>query len=656
MAKEVEVKVKLSDNQIKELIFELEQVNKLLVESEEKVGDLEKANKKLTDTTKSTSKSILENGGAMGLLNDATGGLAMQLKDAVEAMGLFTVTEEANTVATEEATVATVGFGNALKIALTGGLIIVLGLIVTYWEDIKAAITGATKETKAYAETQQDATSEIAKATTELIKQRELFKEADAGLVSREETLKKYNDTFGDTLGKTDDYNTAEQRFAANTSIYLKVIALRATAEAALAKAVKIRTDIQSGKYDELGNIDTIIAGIAKFVGASDNFRNNIIADQRKEALAQQNTFTKIWKDNAKQADELSSQFNAVEINKNYDKNEQLKKDNKKAGEEAEKERVKAFEKKKADFIKETQEISDLTDDMYYRTRQKDADKKEAEKKKDHDHFIALLQGQAAYYTNKQKREDDARALAIASAKADIEGMADKMGFSKSFDLLNTVTKDGFKLTKDNILEMANLATDALQETLNFASQMKEESIQHDIDNLDNQKAAELKSVGDNEQAKAAIEAKFAQKKLELEKKLEQQKKQQAIINVVIDTAQAIVKTGASLGYPAAIPFIALAAALGIAQIAAINSASNNKINNLSASAANVSTGTAGSSGTSALTPNVQLIGTGGGNANSAISENAQQNNMFTVNAVVSETEITNTQNFISKVKSSAEI
>jgi hypothetical protein len=40
------------------------------------------------DSMKDSSLSVLENGGAMGLLNDATGGL-MTVKDAVEATALF---------------------------------------------------------------------------------------------------------------------------------------------------------------------------------------------------------------------------------------------------------------------------------------------------------------------------------------------------------------------------------------------------------------------------------------------------------------------------------------------------------------------------------------------------------------------------------------
>ena len=53
------------------------------------LSGLDDTNKELGSTMDGTSQSVLDNGGAMGLLNDATGGLAMTVKDAVEASALF---------------------------------------------------------------------------------------------------------------------------------------------------------------------------------------------------------------------------------------------------------------------------------------------------------------------------------------------------------------------------------------------------------------------------------------------------------------------------------------------------------------------------------------------------------------------------------------
>lgn len=59
------------------------------------------------------------------------------------------------------------------------------------------------------------------------------------------------------------------------------------------------------------------------------------------------------------------------------------------------------------------------------------------------------------------------------------------------------------------------------------------------------------------EAEKAAIQKKYAQRSFQLQ-----------ILQIIANTAQSIMKTGAELGYPAAIPFVAIAAATGAMQLA----------------------------------------------------------------------------------------
>ena len=61
----------------------------------------------LSGAFKKNGTAVLENGGAMGLLNDLTGGYAMMVKDAVEASALFIKAKKADAVATEVQAVAT---------------------------------------------------------------------------------------------------------------------------------------------------------------------------------------------------------------------------------------------------------------------------------------------------------------------------------------------------------------------------------------------------------------------------------------------------------------------------------------------------------------------------------------------------------------------
>jgi hypothetical protein len=112
------------------------------------IAQTEKLNQKfkqLNQTTgelktglKDSGNAILENGGAMGLLNDATGGVAMTIKDAVEATGLFTKGTAIATGAQKIYTLvvgSTTGALKALRIALVstglGAIVVLLGVFVS---------------------------------------------------------------------------------------------------------------------------------------------------------------------------------------------------------------------------------------------------------------------------------------------------------------------------------------------------------------------------------------------------------------------------------------------------------------------------------------------------------------------------------------------
>lgn len=90
---------------------------------------------------------------------------------------------------------------------------------------------------------------------------------------------------------------------------------------------------------------------------------------------------------------------------------------------------------------------------------------------------------------------------------------------------------------------------------------------------LEDEKQKQLAIVGDNAAKREQIERKFAIKRAELERQQAISDKAFATFNAVINLASAISKTIAENGFPAAIPFIALATAAGAAQIAAIAAA-----------------------------------------------------------------------------------
>ena len=88
--------------------------------------------KTLTKETTSTTKAIAENGGAMGLLNELTGGLAMTFKDAGEATALFGGKLK--------------GLRGAIIASGIGALVIVIGELVSNWDKWSKVINGSADE------------------------------------------------------------------------------------------------------------------------------------------------------------------------------------------------------------------------------------------------------------------------------------------------------------------------------------------------------------------------------------------------------------------------------------------------------------------------------------------------------------------------------
>lgn len=118
-----------------------------LTNIESKLKSIDTTTQDLTDTQKKNTQGVLENGGAMGILNALTGGYAQVVKDSVEASSLFN--KESKVGMAVQAGYATVvgtstGAMKAFRIALaaTGiGLIVVaLGLLIANFDKVTAAV------------------------------------------------------------------------------------------------------------------------------------------------------------------------------------------------------------------------------------------------------------------------------------------------------------------------------------------------------------------------------------------------------------------------------------------------------------------------------------------------------------------------------------
>jgi hypothetical protein len=169
-----------------------------------------------------------------------------------------------------------------------------------------------------------------------------------------------------------------------------------------------------------------------------------------------------------------------------------------------------------------------------------------------------------------QKRQD-----AIRNSVAD-QTLANKLILedqAKTEQAIRDERKKSRDEAIDQAFEIASASADALDSILKFQSQLTENRIA-EIQSTSEKELEAINSSLESEVVKAnkreALE-KRTQSKIAAEKqKQARQEKALNIFRATIDTAASIVKTGAQLGYPAALPFQILAGIVGAANIAAI--------------------------------------------------------------------------------------
>jgi len=113
---------------------------------------------------------------------------------------------------------------------------------------------------------------------------------------------------------------------------------------------------------------------------------------------------------------------------------------------------------------------------------------------------------------------------------------------------------------------------ESAQEMYNFISNASQANFDGEKERLQSQYDVAFEYANGNKEAEEKLANDLEAKKKEIANREAKAKKQQAIFNIAIDTAQAIIGLWAKPGFPAAIPMVALVAALGATQIAMVSS------------------------------------------------------------------------------------
>lgn len=141
-----------------------------------------------------------------------------------------------------------------------------------------------------------------------------------------------------------------------------------------------------------------------------------------------------------------------------------------------------------------------------------------------------------------------------------------KAGFSTLFKALNNEIVgfgSNWQVTFQTLGEIA-------QETFTFISKLSQEKFQQEYANLAQEKEIALAFAGDSASAREEIERQYQEKQRAIKRREFKAKQQEAMANIAIDTAQAIVGLWVKPGFPAAIPLSIAVGAIGLAQLAMV--------------------------------------------------------------------------------------
>lgn len=145
---------------------------------------------------------------------------------------------------------------------------------------------------------------------------------------------------------------------------------------------------------------------------------------------------------------------------------------------------------------------------------------------------------------------------------------ASNSGLTETFKMLNGDIEgfgEKWQVTAIAIAESA-------QEMFNFISNASQQNFQAEYARLESQKEIAIGFAGDSAVAKDKIEKDTEKKKKEIANRENKAKQKQAIFNIAIDTAQAIIATLAKTPPPAGIPMALFVGALGAVQIGMVAS------------------------------------------------------------------------------------
>lgn len=239
--------------------------------------------------------------GAMGLLGVESENVQKQLLKVQSALalsqGLSQVADSAKDFQRlGTVLVQTLGKNGLIGVAIAGVTALGLALSGVFSKKQRADV-------QAYNETLEDYNKAAGQARMVVTEVKIAFEQARQGVITKDQALKVYNDTLGDSLGKQKDINVAEKVLADKAETYIKITALKAQANALFQKSAEQAAEalIAQDQLLKSGLLD----GGSTVSKAADNLQSKI-EKVKQDAKDIENIGANLLR----QAGSLSAQFN----------------------------------------------------------------------------------------------------------------------------------------------------------------------------------------------------------------------------------------------------------------------------------------------------------------------------------------------------------
>ena len=165
-----------------------------------------------------------------------------------------------------------------IALAATGiGLVIVaIGALIANFDKLKDAIFGTSDTTRALKATLEGVRTAQAEAIEQTSKVGTAFELARKGVISKDEALLTYNETLGDSFGKTNDLNVAEANYVKKKDAFIQATAARAQAQALLAQSAALAAEAATVTGEQATNFGE---KIQTFIGDAFGVFNKLIGN-----------------------------------------------------------------------------------------------------------------------------------------------------------------------------------------------------------------------------------------------------------------------------------------------------------------------------------------------------------------------------------------